>query len=86
MIAALKAEFADLELTYSIGGQISFDLFPLGFDKTYCLKFLEQTEIHFWGDKTMPGGNDYEIFSHPRTIGHAVSGPEDTLEQIRKFL
>ena len=26
-------EFADLELTYSIGGQISFDVFPTGWDK-----------------------------------------------------
>ena len=27
-IAKLKEEFADLDLTYSIGGQISFDVFP----------------------------------------------------------
>ena len=27
-IAKLKKEFADLDLTYSIGGQISFDVFP----------------------------------------------------------
>jgi Eukaryotic phosphomannomutase len=28
MIAALREEFNHLDLTYSIGGQISFDLFP----------------------------------------------------------
>ena len=28
MVAKLKEEFADLDLTYSIGGQISFDVFP----------------------------------------------------------
>ena len=28
MIEALKAKFGDLNLTYSIGGQISFDVFP----------------------------------------------------------
>jgi phosphomannomutase len=28
MIAAMRAEFKHLDLTYSIGGQISFDLFP----------------------------------------------------------
>lgn len=27
-VAALKKEFPDLKLTYSIGGQISFDVFP----------------------------------------------------------
>ena len=26
-------------------------------------------EIHFFGDKTFAGGNDYEIFSHNRVIG-----------------
>ena len=34
MVAALQAEFADEDLTFSIGGQISFDLFPKGWDKT----------------------------------------------------
>ncbi|CAM9752258.1 unnamed protein product, partial [Ectocarpus sp. 12 AP-2014] len=28
MVDAMRAEFADLNLTFSIGGQISFDLFP----------------------------------------------------------
>jgi phosphomannomutase len=47
------------------GGQISFDVFPIGWDKTYCLQFVEKSgykEIHFFGDKTHKGGNDYEIF------------------------
>ena len=28
MVAALKEKFGELNLTYSIGGQISFDVFP----------------------------------------------------------
>ena len=32
MVAKLREEFADYELTYSIGGQISFDVFPQGWD------------------------------------------------------
>lgn len=40
-------------------------------------------EIHFFGDKTDPGGNDYEIFSHPTTIGHKVINPEDTRRQLK---
>jgi phosphomannomutase len=84
MVQAMRKEFADLNLTYSIGGQISFDVFPEGWDKTYCLQFLPSAdfdEIHFFGDKTMVGGNDYEIFSHERTIGHTVTSPEDTRAQ-----
>jgi len=83
MIEAMKAEFADYGLAYSIGGQISFDVFPTGWDKTYCLQYFpeeEFAEVHFFGDKTDPGGNDHEIFSHARTVGHKVTGPDQTRE------
>ncbi|EED92893.1 phosphomannomutase [Thalassiosira pseudonana CCMP1335] len=88
MVEAMRKEFADLNLTYSIGGQISFDVFPTGWDKTYCLKYLDAAdfdEIHFFGDKTFEGGNDYEIFESERTIGHTVTSPEDTREQCEKL-
>jgi phosphomannomutase len=84
MVGVLRAEFADLNLTYSIGGQISFDVFPQGWDKTYCLNYIaegEFDEIHFFGDKTFPGGNDHEIFAHKRVIGHTVTSPADTMMQ-----
>ena len=85
-IAALQKELSDLELVYSIGGQISFDVFPKGWDKTFCLNYIGETEyeeIHFFGDKTFPGGNDYEIFTHPRVIGHTTTGPADTIAQCK---
>ena len=85
-------------LRYSIGGQISFDVFPHGWDKTYCLRHVEAEAepskglsginyktIHFFGDKCFKGGNDYEIYSDPRTTGHAVSGPEETLKIMREL-
>jgi phosphomannomutase len=34
MVAVLSEKFADFGLTYSIGGQISMDIFPTGWDKT----------------------------------------------------
>lgn len=80
-VAVLTKEFADYDLTYSIGGQISFDVFPKGWDKTYALQFVEQFEnIHFFGDKTYEGGNDFEIYTSPRTIGHTVKNPLETLD------
>ncbi|XP_057341704.1 uncharacterized protein LOC130678491 isoform X2 [Microplitis mediator] len=83
-IQALKKEFSDMALTYSIGGQISFDVFPIGWDKTYCLRHVDEyDEIHFFGDKTREGGNDYEIYESDLTTGHRVSGPEDTLKQLK---
>lgn len=89
MIENLRKEFPDIGLTYSIGGQISFDVFPNGWDKTYCLRHLENErfdEIHFFGDKTEKGGNDYEIFTDKRVIGHKVANPDDTRRQLEAFM
>jgi phosphomannomutase len=86
MVETLRKEFADYELTYSVGGQISFDVFPRGWDKTYCLRFVEEEgfdEVHFFGDKTYEGGNDFEIFSSEKTVGHTVTSPDDTRAQTR---
>jgi len=76
------------KLKCSIGGQISYDVFPHGWDKTYCLRFVEHDfkQIHFFGDKTYQGGNDYEIFNDKRTIGHTVTSPEDTIQQVEAIL
>lgn len=75
-------------LQFSIGGQISFDVFPIGWDKTYCLQFVENEgfeEIHFFGDKTYVGGNDYEIFKDARVIGHTVTSWEHTRDLCRQL-
>ncbi|KRX83397.1 Guanine nucleotide-binding protein alpha-12 subunit, partial [Trichinella sp. T6] len=75
-------------LHFSIGGQISIDVFPVGWDKRYCLQFLEKDdfrEIYFFGDRTFPGGNDYEIFEDPRTIGHRVTSPKDTERELKSL-
>ncbi|XP_020679711.1 phosphomannomutase isoform X2 [Dendrobium catenatum] len=84
MVSVLREKFKHLNLTFSIGGQISFDVFPQGWDKTYCLRYLEDfPEIHFFGDKTYKGGNDYEIYESERTVGHTVTSPDDTAEQCK---
>jgi phosphomannomutase len=88
MIQYLEDKYSYLKLKYSIGGQISFDVFPIGWDKTYCLQFIDFSdydEVHFFGDKTHEGGNDYDIFKHPKIIGHSVVSQKDT-ERITKSL
>ncbi|XP_061685732.1 phosphomannomutase 2 isoform X2 [Syngnathoides biaculeatus] len=80
-VSVLKEQFKGKGLSFSIGGQISFDVFPDGWDKRYCLGIIEKdnySTIHFFGDKTKPGGNDYEIYCDPRTIGHEVTCPDET--------
>ncbi|KAJ5257282.1 Phosphomannomutase [Penicillium angulare] len=94
MVEALRRQFSGYGLSFSIGGQISFDVFPTGWDKTYCLQHVaakkeitgtEYKNIHFFGDKCFDGGNDYEIYSDPRTIGHSVCGPDDTMKQLKEI-
>ncbi|KAI4152792.1 MAG: hypothetical protein LQ340_002713 [Diploschistes diacapsis] len=94
MVRRLESAFPDLGLKFSIGGQISFDVFPHGWDKTYCLRHVEAEKdrtgvvfstIHFFGDKAYEGGNDWEIYSDSRTVGHKVDGPADTMAQLREM-
>ncbi|KAF8199126.1 phosphomannomutase [Pholiota molesta] len=69
-------------------GKISFDIFPNGWDKTFALGRVADEnfeEIHFFGDKTYKGGNDYEIYADPRTIGHSVKNPEHTMQILKEL-
>jgi phosphomannomutase len=70
------------------GAGIPQMLMKTGWDKTYSLRHIESEgfeEIHFFGDKTFEGGNDYEIFEDSRTIGHTVTSPEDTMRQLEEL-
>jgi phosphomannomutase len=85
LVKKLENEFGEaFNLRFSIGGQISFDVFPSGWDKTFCLRYVENkfNEIHFFGDKTYTGGNDYEIFTDKRTIGHSVQSYQETIKLL----
>ncbi|KAM7372329.1 hypothetical protein PAMP_009506 [Pampus punctatissimus] len=87
-VAALKEEFAGKGLRFTRGGLISFDIFPEGWDKRLCLELLESEgldTIYFFGNETSDGGNDYEIFNDPRTVGFTVYSPEDTARLCRKL-
>ncbi|XP_067998659.1 phosphomannomutase 1 isoform X1 [Melanerpes formicivorus] len=87
-VAALQREFAGKGLRFSRGGMISFDVFPEGWDKRYCLNVLDDERfdtIHFFGNETSPGGNDYEIYDDPRTVGHSVQSPQDTVQRCREI-
>ncbi|XP_063991305.1 uncharacterized protein LOC135169853 [Diachasmimorpha longicaudata] len=86
-VQALKKEFPDLGLTFAIGGQISIDIFPNGWDKTYCLRHIDECDkIHFFGDRCDEGGNDYDIYQSDLTVGHRVTGPADTIKEMKILL
>lgn len=77
------------QLNFSIGGQIGIDCAPVGWDKTFCLRFVDTAlfdTVHFFGDKTQPGGGDYELYEHPRTVGHSVKDEADTMVQVEGLI
>jgi len=85
MVKDLQEKFAHMDLVFSIGGQISFDVFPHEWDKRFALKHLEKEQlktIYFFGDKTFKGGNDHEIFNDERTKGYSVTSPVDTRARL----
>ncbi|KAG4301100.1 hypothetical protein PCANB_002726 [Pneumocystis canis] len=87
-VSVLREKFDNYGLVFSIGGQISFDVFPKGWDKTYCLKHVKDKGfkyIYFFGDKTYEGGNDWEIYNSPLTIGYSVKTPNDTARIVQEL-
>ena len=84
----LEEKWKDKNLAVSIGGQISLDIYPKGWDKTYCLQFVENKydKIYFFGDRTEKNGNDYELYHDKRVIGIKVENPDDTIKKVEEIV
>ena len=50
------------KLVVKLGGSTSFDIYPIGWDKTYCLNHFNEWETWFVGDRCDHDGNDREIY------------------------
>jgi len=74
----IEERFPNLEAT--AGGQISIDIHEKGKNKSQIIKQLDGL-IYFYGDKTMPGGNDYAIASQLHEP-HKVFQVEDWKETM----
>lgn len=87
LIEKLSPLLDELGLTAVVGGMISIDIYPDGWDKTYCLKFLDLNDkIYFYGDNTKKGGNDHSIYNDNRVIGTTISGPLMLINILSNFL
>ena len=85
-ILSTEIKNRNIPLTLKLGGDTSFDIYPHGWDKTYALRHFSQTDWDFWfvGDRCYPEGNDYEIFTDSRVIGHKVEKYQDTIQILNK--
>ena len=71
----------------SLGGSTSIDIYPKGWDKTYCLRHVDDDRlIYFIGDKCHGDGNDRALFEHTKTKAYETSGPSKTLLIIDDIL
>ena len=69
------------------GSELSLDVTAVGWDKTYCLQYLDQySNIYFFGDRCQEGGNDYELFSHSRVNGFEVDHPDHAFEIFKSLM
>lgn len=78
-----------LNLSVSIGGKTSIDIYPKGWDKTYVMNHLvEYDPIVFVGDKCDGSGNDRELYELQSTVDSLISfktlSPLETSDIIYK--
>ena len=73
-------------LTVALGGQTGIDIGPLGADKSQILRdFGLGNELHFFGDRMEPGGNDHSLGEAVKAKGgytYNVDGWKETRSVI----
>lgn len=82
-------EEKSIDADASLGGSTSIDIYPLGWDKTYCLEHLDSySDIYFTGDKCMPSGNDYTLYNFLKDTGKSfvTSSPNETIKIIKNII
>jgi phosphomannomutase len=75
-------------LDICLGGSVGVAIYPKKWNKTQVLNWLnmDSSEIHYFGDKYLPNGNDYELLSHKLVTPHPVDSPEQTFIELEKFI
>jgi phosphomannomutase len=68
------------DVTICEGGSVGLAIYPNENDKVQVIPHLidKYNEIHYFGDKYCPNGNDYKIINHSNILGHPVNSTNDT--------
>lgn len=81
-----KIKKAGWDIEIKLGGETSFDIYPIGWDKTYSFKNFQNRKVYFIGDRCTPTGNDYEAFVKAGERGYNTKGPDNTIEIIKNII
>ena len=85
-LARLRIKIATNRITCKLGGDTSFDIYPSGWDKSYCLKYFEGYNKFFIGDRCSPNGNDHEIFQAISGNSWSTKSPTETMKIINEYI
>ena len=80
LVEQLEDKFQGWGLSFRLGGQISIDITRQGWYKSYAFNNIDEKpeDCVFFGDKIVPGGNDYDIAVLCGKY-HDVQGAADTI-------
>lgn len=76
----LKSEYPECD--FSVAGETGIDIYQRGCDKSQIMKWIFESNIIFFGDRTEPGGNDYEIAQCANRV-HTVADWQETQSILR---
>ena len=86
LLDSLYAAFSQLGIegvVCTLGGNTSIDIYPSGWDKTYCLNHLSgYNHITFVGDRCDPKGNDHALYQALAPFSWEVKSTEETVDII----
>jgi len=72
-----------------LGGSIGISIYPKIWNKAQVVDYIKSeniNNIYFFGDKTMPNGNDYPIYIHDDVNGFSVDNIYDTQKILSSFI
>lgn len=92
LLALLQKDIEDYQLTERLhvveGGAVGISIYPSEWDKVQVMETLlpmGYEEIHYFGDKYGPEGNDFLLLHHPAIWAHPVKSVSDTLQQLIQY-
>ena len=90
IVSQLEESYPDID--FRIGGQISIDIQPKGFNKSQASKWIRKVygdTIYYFGDKCKEGGNDYDmkldLEKHENDKFFCVNNPNETIKTLREI-
>ena len=89
IISKLSKKFKNLD--FRLGGMISIDIQPKGFNKAQACEWVRKNnknKIIYFGDKIFKDGNDYDAYLNLKKYKdgecHLVDGPENTCKILQE--